>query len=99
MREEIGVKRTPWPQLRNALIMFFEQQRPHVVRGLAEVDVTDALTRIRAIERELRIALPFHAFAVYCAAQAVKEHPALNSYRCGDSLLTFEDVDILFAAR
>ena len=75
--------------------MFFEQQRPHAVRGTLEVDVTETLARVRIIEKELRIAVSLHAFAVYCVARALKQHPALNTYRHGDKLITFEDVDVL----
>jgi len=85
----------PWPYLRNVLLMFFERQRPHAIRAMVEVDVTDSLARIRAIERELRIALPFHAFAVFCVSRAVDEHRTFNTYRRGDALVTFDDIDIL----
>jgi pyruvate/2-oxoglutarate dehydrogenase complex dihydrolipoamide acyltransferase (E2) component len=91
----VPVREAPWPILRNTLVMFFDQQRAHAIRGIVEVDVTDSLARLAAIRRELRIAVPFHAFAVHCVAQAVREHPALNTYRRGDRLITFEDVDIL----
>lgn len=88
-------RKTPWPRLRNVLLMFFERQRPHAIRGTVEIDITETLRRIRALERETRIALPFHAFATHCVAQAVKEYPLFNTYRRGDSLIAFDDVDIL----
>jgi hypothetical protein len=86
---------SPWPPLRNVLLMFFERQRPHAIRAMVEADVTEALLRIRTLERETRIALPFHAFAVHCVAQAVRDYPLLNSYRRGDGLIAFADVDVL----
>jgi hypothetical protein len=88
-------RETPWPRLRNVLLMFFERQRPHAIRGTIEIDVTETLKRIRALERETRIALPFHAFATHCVAQGVNEFPLFNTYRRGDSLIAFDDVDIL----
>ena len=93
--ENTPFRETPWPKLRNVLLMFFERQRPHAIRGTIEIDVTDALKRIRTLERETRIALPFHAFAAHCVAQGVKEYPLCNTYRRGDSLIAFDDVDIL----
>lgn len=93
--EKTPFRKTPWPKLRNVLLMFFERQRPHAIRGTIEVDVTETLKRIRALERETRIALPFHAFATHCVAQGVKEYPLFNTYRRGDSLIAFDDVDIL----
>jgi pyruvate/2-oxoglutarate dehydrogenase complex dihydrolipoamide acyltransferase (E2) component len=77
--------------------MFFEQQRPHAIRGTIEIDVTDTLARIRFVERETRIALPFHVFAVHCVAQCVSENPGFNTYRRGDKLMTLADVDVYSA--
>ncbi len=77
------------------MIAFLWQCRPHVVRGTTEVDVTDSLAAIRRIEKDLRIAVSFHAFVVYCMVQAAMQHPIMHTYRYGKKLLTFEDIDLL----
>jgi pyruvate/2-oxoglutarate dehydrogenase complex dihydrolipoamide acyltransferase (E2) component len=77
------------------MIAFLWQCWPHVVRGTTEVDVTDSLAAIRRIEEELRIAVSFHAFIVYCVVQAAMQHPIMHTYRHGKKLLTFEDIDLL----
>ncbi|HTO63588.1 MAG TPA: 2-oxo acid dehydrogenase subunit E2 [Bradyrhizobium sp.] len=94
-KEKIAHREAPWPILRNVLVMFFERQRPHVIRATIEVDVTETLARISALQRETRIALPFHVFAVFCFARGISANPEFNTYRRRDKLITFQDVDIL----
>lgn len=89
------VRETAWPEVRNALLAFFWQSRPHVMNGTTEVDVTESLAAIRRIEKELRIAVSFHAFAVYCVVQAAMQCPLMHTYRYGKKLITFEDIDLL----
>ena len=89
------VQESAWPEIRNALIAFFWQSRPHVINGTTEVDVTESLAGIRRIEKELRIAVSFHAFVVYCVVQAAMQHRVMHTYRHGKKLITFEDIDIL----
>lgn len=95
MKRELAAQEDAWPEIRNALIAFFWQSRPHVMNGTAEVDVTDSLEAIRRAERELRIAVSFHAFAVYCVVQAAMQSPLMHTYRHRKKLLTFEDIDVL----
>jgi hypothetical protein len=92
---KVAYREAQWPLLRNVLVMFFERQRPHAIRATIEVDVTETLGRIRALQRQTRLALPFHVFAVYCFARGISAHPQFNTYRRRDKLITFEDVDIL----
>lgn len=94
-KEKVAHREAPWPILRNVLVMFFERQRPHAIRATIEVDVTETLARISALQRETRIALPFHVFAVYCFSRGISANPEFNTYRHRDTLVTFEDVDIL----
>jgi pyruvate/2-oxoglutarate dehydrogenase complex dihydrolipoamide acyltransferase (E2) component len=94
MKLQPVVRETAWPEIRNALIAFLWQRRSHLMRGTAEVDVTDSLASIRRIEKELRIAVSFHAFVVYCVVQAAMQHPVMHTYRYGRKLVTFEDIDI-----
>jgi pyruvate/2-oxoglutarate dehydrogenase complex dihydrolipoamide acyltransferase (E2) component len=95
MKLQPVVQESSWPTIRNALIAFFWQGRPHVMHGTTEVDVTDSLAAIRRMEKELRIAVSFHAFVVYCVVQAAMQHPVMHTYRHGKKLLTFEDIDVL----
>jgi pyruvate/2-oxoglutarate dehydrogenase complex dihydrolipoamide acyltransferase (E2) component len=94
MKLQPAVRETPWPEIRNALVAFLWQRRSRLLRGTTEVDVTDSLASIRRIERELRIAISFHAFVVYCVVQAAMRHPVMHTYRYGRKLVTFEDIDI-----
>src|SRR5581483_1495664 len=57
-------------------------------------DVTEALAAIERLRKEERLAVSFHAFVLYCLAQATRDHPAALSYRKGRHILTFADVDI-----
>jgi 2-oxoacid dehydrogenases acyltransferase (catalytic domain) len=86
---------TEWPVIRNALTTFLDMQRPHTVHGFGEVDVTEPLAAIRRLERELRVAISFHAFALYCMVQAAMQNPTVVTYRRGRKLITFEDIDVL----
>jgi pyruvate/2-oxoglutarate dehydrogenase complex dihydrolipoamide acyltransferase (E2) component len=95
MKLQPVVRETPWPEIRNGMIAFLWQCRPHVIRGTTEVDVTDSLAAIRRIGKELRIAISIHAFIVYCVVQAAMQHPVMHTYRYGKKLLTFEDIDML----
>lgn len=95
MKPKPVVRESSWPEIRNALLTFFWQSRPNVINGTTEVDVTDSLAALRRTEKELRIAVSFHAFVVYCVVQAAMQHPVMHTYRFGKKLLTFEDIDIL----
>jgi pyruvate/2-oxoglutarate dehydrogenase complex dihydrolipoamide acyltransferase (E2) component len=68
--------------------------RPHTYYGFTQADVTDALAALERARRAVRIAVSFHAFVMYCLAQATAAHPALNSYRHRNRIVTFDDVDI-----
>jgi hypothetical protein len=88
-------RETEWPVIRNALTTFLDMQRPHMVQGFGEVDITEPLAAIRRRERELRVAISFHAFALYCMVQAAMQNPTVVTYRHGRKLITFEDIDVL----
>jgi hypothetical protein len=85
----------PWPVIRNALVTLLDQARPHAIYGLGEVDVTDALSAIRRIEKQLRVAVSLHAFILYSMAQAIREHPVAQTYRHKNKLITFDDIDVM----
>jgi pyruvate/2-oxoglutarate dehydrogenase complex dihydrolipoamide acyltransferase (E2) component len=88
-------RETQWPVVRNALVSYLNSSRPHVVHGLIEIDVTNALDAIRRIQKELRIAVSFHAFLLHSLVQAAVHHPTVLTYRRGNKLITFEDIDVL----
>lgn len=94
MDDPVRFREAPWPVLRNAVESLLLQHRPHTCYGFSEADVTTALTTIAAYQRELRIAVSFHAFALHCLARAAAEHPAVLTYRYRRKLITFEDVDV-----
>lgn len=84
----------PWPKLRDALLTFLEAHRPHTYYGFTEADVTEALAAIERLRKEQRLAISFHAYLLYCLAQASRDHPGVLSYRKGRHILTFGDIDI-----
>ena len=88
-------RQTEWPTIRNALTTFLDIERPHMVHGFGEIDITEPLAAIRRHERELRVAISFHAFALYSMVQAAMQNPTVVTYRHGRKLITFEDIDVL----
>ena len=86
---------SPWPILRNALVSYLDTKRTHPVSGFVELDVTDALEALHQAQRRLRIAVSFHAFMIYCLAQALMEHPTMLQFRKGKKLIRFEDIDVM----
>ncbi len=67
--------------------VFSSGSAPHAIRASIEIDVTDALARIRAYRTRVAHRSPlFHVFAVYCVSRAVDAQPAFNTYRRGDRL-------------
>jgi pyruvate/2-oxoglutarate dehydrogenase complex dihydrolipoamide acyltransferase (E2) component len=65
------------------------------VHGLVELDVTEARTRIAAVEAETDEKLSFTAFVVFCLATAIDDHPHVNAYRDWRGRVhVFDDVDV-----
>jgi pyruvate/2-oxoglutarate dehydrogenase complex dihydrolipoamide acyltransferase (E2) component len=85
----------PWPFLRNALVSYMNTKRPNGVQGFLEMDVTEALIAISRATKALRMAVSFHAYMLYCMVQALKLHPTVISYRFGNKLISFDDIDVL----
>jgi hypothetical protein len=68
--------------------------RKHHVAGLVEVDVTEALNRIRAARHEGRN-VSFFAWAVKSIADSITEHGLVHAMRAGkNKVIVFSDVDI-----
>jgi pyruvate/2-oxoglutarate dehydrogenase complex dihydrolipoamide acyltransferase (E2) component len=94
-RTEPAFQESPWPVLRNALVSYMNTQRPNSVQGCLEMDVTDALCAIRRVQKELRIAVSFHSYMLHCMVRALILHPLIVSYRRGNKLIRFDDIDVL----
>jgi pyruvate/2-oxoglutarate dehydrogenase complex dihydrolipoamide acyltransferase (E2) component len=68
--------------------------RKHHVAGLVEVNVTEALSRMRALRRD-RQAISFFAWVVRVASLTLEDHPQVHALRSGKrSTVQFEDVDV-----
>jgi hypothetical protein len=76
------------------VVGYLEQARPHTVWGTGEVDVTDTLARLRRCQRELRLAVSFHAVVLHALARAAAAHPGVLTYRHGRKLVTFAEADV-----
>jgi len=93
--ESPAFRETEWPPVRNAIVEFLDQHRPYTVYASTEVDITDALAKMRVLRREQRAGISLHAFVLYCQAQAAAEHPAVLTFRRGrNRLVTFTDADV-----
>lgn len=66
----------------------------HNIQALIEVDVSKPRQLIRAHQQQTGEKLSMTAFIVVCLAQAIAEHPALNSFRKGRHLIMLDDVTI-----
>jgi len=66
----------------------------HYVRALLEVDVTDALQRIKQVRtREHKVS--FQAWLIRVLAEAVADHPPVNGIRRGrNAVVVFKRVDV-----
>lgn len=89
----------PLPKLRRVLaVMYHSVQKAHKIRGLIEVDVTDARRYLRDEKARVGEPLSFTAFIIKCLAQAVDENMSLNACRKGAKhLMLFRDVDVATA--
>lgn len=67
--------------------------KAHYVKGLLEVDVTEARSEIRRKKNE-GAQLSFTGWLLKCLASAMKESPGLNAYRKGRNLYMFDTVNI-----
>jgi pyruvate/2-oxoglutarate dehydrogenase complex dihydrolipoamide acyltransferase (E2) component len=84
-----------WPPLRNAIVSLMENVRPNVMGASMEIDITDARTAIRNLQKDLKLALSLHAFLIYCLSRACMRVPETRTYRWGrHKLMIFEDVNV-----
>jgi hypothetical protein len=65
MIEPPKFREAPWPPIRNAVVGYLRQHRPHTNYGTIEADVTDALAAMERHRREFRTGLSLHAFVLY----------------------------------
>ncbi len=94
MHKSVSYSTRPWPQLRNAVETVLQLHKPYTNWGFGEADVTSALATIGQIQRQLKCGISFHAFIIYCLAQATKKNPGVLCFRYGKQLITFEDADV-----
>lgn len=94
MTKSVGYRAQPWPPLRNAVETVLQLHRPYTNWGLSEADVTLAVAAIRRLQRQLKCGISFHAFIIYCLAQAAKKNPGVLRFRYGQQLITFDDADV-----
>jgi hypothetical protein len=94
MNRPVPYTTRPWPRRRNNIVSLLEAQRPHTVFGAVEVDVTAPLARIAAVQRQLRHALSFHAYVLWCFGQTVGVHKQVQAFRWRGRVILFDDVDI-----
>jgi pyruvate/2-oxoglutarate dehydrogenase complex dihydrolipoamide acyltransferase (E2) component len=67
----------------------------HHVKGLIELDVTEAREAIRSYRRKNGEGLSFTAWLIKCISQAVSEFPDAHALRKGNKkVIVFEDIDI-----
>lgn len=94
MNHSPGFSTRPWPTLRNAVETVLQLHRPYTSWGMCEADVTEVVAAIRRLQRQLKSAISFHAYIIYCLAQAAKQHPSVLCFRFKKQLITFDDADI-----
>ncbi len=94
MPNSVGYSVRPWPTLRNAVETVMQLHRPYTSWGMCEADVTEVLAVIRHLQRQLKCGISFHAYIIYCLAQAAQQHPGVLCFRFKKQLITFEDADI-----
>ena len=94
MNHSVGYSARPWPPLRNAMETVLQLHRPYTTWGMCEADVTEAVAAIRRLQRQLKCAISFHAYIIYCLAQTAKQHPGVLCFRFKKQLITFDDADI-----
>lgn len=86
----------PFPKIRRAYVDVLRAgHRRHMIHGLIEVDVTDALARIRSGVENGEERLSFTGFIVACVARAVDEDRMLHAHRWRrNKLVLFDEVDV-----
>ena len=94
MVELDGCTVRPWPTVRNAVVTLLEQHREHTVYGSTEVDFTLAAERISKCTRNTGLALSHHSYILHCLALAAAEQPAAVTFKRGNKLVTFTEIDV-----
>ncbi len=86
----------PFPKMRRFVTDFgWVSRRKHIIRGLVEVDVTEARRILHAHRTRTGESISFTAFVTACLAQAVtadRRVQALRDWR--GRLIIFDDVDV-----
>lgn len=92
--ENEGFTIQPWQKIRSILGLFLKFQRPLTVYGYGEADVTKTLRKIDSLSEQSGEKLSLHTYLIYLFSQVAVKNPLMISYRSGNHLLTFKDVDL-----
>lgn len=80
---------------RNIVLIVHEGFRKHSVHNLIDIDVSNALEKIRIVKNDKGVDISFTAWLVKCVGKAISENKELNTYRLGRrKAVVFDDVDI-----
>ena len=79
---------------KNITLIIKEGWRKHTIHELIEVDVTDGRKKIKDFKSHNDSHISFTGWIIKCAAQALSEHKDLNSYRKGNKIFYFDEVDV-----
>jgi pyruvate/2-oxoglutarate dehydrogenase complex dihydrolipoamide acyltransferase (E2) component len=96
-KRERGFTIVPFPKRRRLVTdLGWLSRSRHSIRGLVEVDVTEARSQIRRYRRECGKPLSFTAFLVATVARAVSLHKEVNASHAGNGKIAyFDDVHVL----
>ncbi|MEF8848042.1 MAG: 2-oxo acid dehydrogenase subunit E2 [Candidatus Thermoplasmatota archaeon] len=75
-------------------IILSENSRKHAFKLLIEPDITESKQKIEKIKNEGKKDISFTSWIIKCYAEALSENKNLNSYRSGNKLYIFDDVDV-----
>jgi pyruvate/2-oxoglutarate dehydrogenase complex dihydrolipoamide acyltransferase (E2) component len=95
MSEKIGYRAIPFTMNRRMVAASATVGREqNNIHCLLEVDITEPRRLIQEHRQRTGERLSLTAFVVACLAQAIAQHPMLNSFRKGGKLIILDDVTI-----
>ncbi len=83
------------PKIRRIIADTVEEgQKRHHMKGLLELDVTQARTLIASIKKNTGAPFSFVAWLVFCVGTTVQQYPEAHCILRGNQIFLFQDVDI-----
>ena len=79
---------------KNITLIIKEGWKKHTIHELIEIDVTEGLEKIKNFKTNNKEHISFTGWIIKCGAQALSEHKELNSYRKGNKIYYFDEVDV-----